>query len=55
MFAILAGKLNDIVGRKWTVIIASSLFTLGSGLMAAAQDRWWLLIGRLIVGSGVGA
>ncbi|XP_003737234.1 proton myo-inositol cotransporter [Galendromus occidentalis] len=54
LFAILAGKLNDLLGRKFIVIIASSLFTLGSGLMAGAQSRWWLLSGRLIVGFGVG-
>lgn len=54
MCAVLAGKLNDYLGRKPTVLLASVLFTLGSVLMAAAVDKWMLCIGRWIVGLGVG-
>ena len=54
LFAILAGKFNDLFGRKFTVLLASCLFTLGSALMAGATNRWWLVFGRLIVGFGVG-
>ncbi|XP_022707004.1 proton myo-inositol cotransporter-like isoform X1 [Varroa jacobsoni] len=52
--AVLAGKLNDWLGRKPTVLIASCLFSVGSILMAASSDKWTLCVGRLIVGFGVG-
>ncbi|OQR68978.1 proton myo-inositol cotransporter-like [Tropilaelaps mercedesae] len=51
--AVLAGKLNDCIGRKATVLLASLLFTIGSSLMACAFDKWMLCAGRFVVGLGV--
>lgn len=54
MFSIASGTISDRIGRKKVVIISSITFTVGSLLMGAAQDKWTLLVGRFIVGAGIG-
>ena len=49
-----AGTLADTWGRRPTVLLASALFSVGSVVLAAAAGPWSLLLGRLIVGAGVG-
>ena len=49
------GYFGDLWGRKPTVIISSILFTIGAVLMAAAANLNDLLVGRFIVGLGVGS
>ena len=52
--AIIGGPMSDLVGRKPTLILASVVFTVGSILIGVAWHAWLLLIGRLVVGIGVG-
>ena len=54
IFAVLGGPLNDKFGRKIVSILASVFFTVGSVALAAATSKEILLIGRAIVGMGVG-
>eukprot|EP00092_Neocalanus_flemingeri_P041474 GFUD01045160.1.p1 GENE.GFUD01045160.1~~GFUD01045160.1.p1 ORF type:complete len:494 (+),score=159.45 GFUD01045160.1:45-1526(+) len=52
--ALLGGVLVDRLGRRPTILLASFMFLLGSIVMAAAPGRVVLLMGRLVVGAGVG-
>lgn len=54
MFSIASGTISDKIGRRKVVIISSIIFTVGSLLMGAAQDKWTLLVGRFTVGAGIG-
>ncbi|KAI7896799.1 general substrate transporter [Mucor mucedo] len=49
-----AGLLSDRFGRKPLVLCAASIFVLGSLLLALAPSYNILVLGRLIVGLGVG-
>jgi SP family myo-inositol transporter-like MFS transporter 13 len=42
------------LGRKLTIIIADTFFTAGAVVMAIAPDVYILIVGRFIVGVGVG-
>ncbi|KAG6667450.1 inositol transporter 1 [Carya illinoinensis] len=48
------GWINDYYGRKKATLIADIVFALGSVVMAAAPDPYVLILGRLLVGLGVG-
>ena len=52
--SLLAGHMADTQGRRVTVILASLMFTGGSVWLAAAGSAFSLLMGRMIVGAGVG-
>ena len=53
--SLFSGSISDKFGRKKVIIIADVLFTVGAVLMATAPTIAWLMIGRLIIGVGVGA
>ncbi|CAL8992559.1 unnamed protein product [Prunus brigantina] len=48
------GWINDAYGRKKATLLADIIFTLGAIVMAAAPDPYVLILGRLLVGLGVG-
>ena len=52
--ACLGGPLCDLFGRKPVLLMASIVFTIGAVVMGVAQYAWMLLIGRVIVGIGIG-
>ncbi|KAK7359457.1 hypothetical protein VNO77_01417 [Canavalia gladiata] len=52
--ASVGGWINDRFGRKISIIIADSLFFIGSAIMAAAPNPVILIVGRVFVGLGVG-
>lgn len=54
LFALIAGSLSDYFGRKIVIMMASFVFTGGAVMMAVAGNKEILLIGRLIVGAGIG-
>ena len=41
-------------GRKWMMMLASLLFLAGAGLNAGAQNLAMLVVGRVLLGFGVG-
>jgi SP family myo-inositol transporter-like MFS transporter 13 len=53
--SILCGSFSDAFGRKLVVLVSSVLFVLGSIILSAfAFGYEWLLVGRFVVGLGVG-
>jgi len=54
VFSVLSGFSNDWFGRKPTMLVSSLVFTVGALLLATAQERYVLIIGRLIIGIGIG-
>ncbi|XP_022295803.2 proton myo-inositol cotransporter-like [Crassostrea virginica] len=54
IFALIGGPLNDVIGRKGVTVTASLVFTGGAVLLGVAQNKIMLLIGRSILGVGIG-
>ncbi|HEV7207461.1 MAG TPA: MFS transporter, partial [Mycobacteriales bacterium] len=53
--ALVAGRAADRLGRRRLVLYTSITFVVGLVVTITAQDLTWLLIGRFIIGAGVGA
>ncbi|XP_065023214.1 probable polyol transporter 6 [Musa acuminata AAA Group] len=49
-----AGRVSDSIGRRYTIVLASLIFLLGSILMGLGLDYAMLFSGRCIAGVGVG-
>lgn len=54
LFALIAGIITERFGRKVVIMIASFVFTGGAVMMALSNSKEILLIGRLVVGAGIG-
>lgn len=54
IFSILSGYATNRFGRKPVILVSSLIFVAGSVLMSLAWNRLALLLGRLVVGAGVG-
>jgi len=54
IFSVLSGFSNNRLGRKPTMLVASVVFSVGALLLAGSQERNMIIIGRFIVGIGVG-
>ncbi|OEL14261.1 Sugar transporter ERD6-like 5, partial [Dichanthelium oligosanthes] len=52
--AIFSGTVADRVGRRCAMAIADLLCILGYLLITFSQNFWWLYIGRLSIGCGIG-
>ena len=52
--SLVAGPMSDNLGRKPSIIMSDILFATGSVLMGFAQSIALLMIGRVLVGLGVG-
>jgi SP family galactose:H+ symporter-like MFS transporter len=52
--SLLGGELADRLGRKYTIVLAGALFALGAATQYFAPSPSILVIGRLIIGAGVG-
>lgn len=48
------GWINDAYGRKKATLLADVVFAAGAIVMAVAPDPYVLILGRLLVGLGVG-
>ncbi len=46
------GWLSDRIGRKPVIYVGLILFAIGSFVAASAEDIYWVIIGRIIQGSG---
>ncbi|KAI4955139.1 hypothetical protein J4E91_000996 [Alternaria rosae] len=53
--ALFAGWIADKLSRKYSIVVAVIIFTVGSILQTAAMDYAMLTVGRLIGGWGIGA
>ena len=53
--AIVAGKINDALGRKRTLLLLAVIFTLGAILTAFSPNYELFILFRAIVGLGIGA
>ena len=49
------GKLSDVFGRRSTLLIGISIFTLGNLLTAVASSLFFMLLARFVVGVGTAA
>ncbi|GAQ92108.1 hexose transporter [Klebsormidium nitens] len=52
--ASIGGHVNDKYGRKFAILAADISFFMGAVAMAAAQSPFALIVGRVLVGMGVG-
>lgn len=50
----LFGQLCNIFGRRWLMLSATALFTLGSGICGGATSGTMLIAGRAVQGAGSG-
>ncbi|CAI9766602.1 unnamed protein product [Fraxinus pennsylvanica] len=49
-----AGKTSDLIGRRYTIILAAATFFIGALLMGLAPSFPFLMAGRVVAGIGVG-
>ncbi|CAL4957493.1 unnamed protein product [Urochloa decumbens] len=52
--AIVSGSIADRAGRRGAMAISDVICTLGYLLIAFSQNYWWLDIGRVLTGCGIG-
>ena len=52
--SLVSGSLSDNIGRKPIILMADLYFTIGAAMMAFASSIIWLMVGRLLIGLGVG-
>jgi MFS family permease len=52
--SLIAGTLSDKIGRKPVILLADILFTLGAIVMAISPTIAILMLGRVLVGLGIG-
>ena len=53
--ALLSGSISDRIGRKPVIMIADVFLTIGAALMAATPSIGLLMVGRFVMGVGIGA
>ncbi|PWN26699.1 putative ITR2-myo-inositol transporter [Jaminaea rosea] len=53
--SILIGYLSDRLGRKRSLVFCDALFIAGAVVQAAISSKWPFIVGRFIMGIGVGA
>lgn len=49
-----SGKTSDMIGRRYTIVLAAGTFLVGAILMGLAPSFPFLMAGRIIAGIGVG-
>ena len=52
--SLIGGSINSSFGRRKAALLAAAIFTFGSIILAAAWSYQSLLIGRVVVGIGIG-
>ena len=53
--SIVGGRVNDVLGRKKTLLLLAVIFTAGALLTAISPNLVFFLVCRVIVGLGIGA
>ena len=54
LFALIGGPSTDYFGRKFVILAASVVFMAGAVVMGIAESKEVLLVGRVIIGAGIG-
>jgi len=54
IFSFVGGWVTERFGRKPAILVASVVFTVGSIVMAVSPSKVVLLVGRIVVGMGIG-
>ncbi|KAJ9688440.1 hypothetical protein PVL29_014220 [Vitis rotundifolia] len=49
-----SGKTSDLIGRRYTIVLAAVTFLIGALLMSLAPSFLFLMAGRVVAGIGVG-
>lgn len=49
------GRIGDMLGRRRTILLGSTVFFIGGALQTAANGMPMMLVGRFVAGFGVGA
>ncbi|KAL8136904.1 hypothetical protein V2J09_002905 [Rumex salicifolius] len=52
--SLLSGKTSDMIGRRYTIVLAAATFFVGAILMGFAPSYGFLMGGRVVAGIGVG-
>lgn len=52
--SLIGGYLNGRLGRKICILLASIIFGIGGVILGLAPNKEVLLVGRIIVGLGIG-
>ncbi|MFQ6620751.1 hypothetical protein Gotur_001761 [Gossypium turneri] len=52
--AYVAGRTSDWIGRRYTIVVAASIFFVGALLIGFATNYTFLMVGRFVTGIGVG-
>lgn len=52
--AVLSSKISDTIGRRASIMVTSVLFTVGTTIIILALKVHTIIIGRLLIGLGVG-
>ena len=52
--SLVGGSMNKKYGRRATILVAALVFTVGAVIMAVAWSYMSLVLGRIIVGGGIG-
>lgn len=52
--ALAGGPAMEQWGRRPIILFAAVVFTVGAVMLAAASSYWYLVLGRLVVGMGIG-
>jgi MFS family permease len=50
----MGATLNDKFGRRWAILFSAAVFGLGSIILMCAMDYYTLVVGRIILGLGIG-
>ena len=54
LFSLYSGYFNRVKGRKMSIIFSCLTFILGNFLVAVAWNRYFLLLGRAVLGIAIG-
>ena len=54
LFSLAGGKLNDLAGRRFSIMSAAAVFTLGAVTLFSANSLTMLICGEVLLGIGIG-
>lgn len=52
--SLVGGQINNVFGRRRAILLAAATFTIGAFMLMLAWDYWTLVLGRVVIGIGIG-